>query len=302
MRESTKNSYRKLAKHFYQTYLPDQAITPKAITDALKNRAPDLVPAYWRRLRNALEFDQRDQGFDKAGDRIKATKNPVTSDPKKKNLIKKKRRKVKNISEQDEQRLIETLRAGSSGDKFVYAAIFIVKHLGCRPSEIADLEFLQGGKVRITSTKKRDDRGLDRELKIENRKLYIVLQKNHLALCNADYVDPIVYVQKRLDKITKKLWPKRKVRPTLYSWRHQMGGDLKASGKSRREIAAIMGHRSQQSVDVYGHPKHCRSNRGYVTATPETINRVSSKKPSTAPTVRKKSAKSITPSSQKLIK
>lgn len=34
-----------------------------------------------------------------------------------------------------------------------------------------------------------------------------------------------------------------------------MGSDLKASGMNREEVAAIMGHQSVDSVDVYGNSK-----------------------------------------------
>lgn len=60
------------------------------------------------------------------------------------------------------------------------------------------------------------------------------------------------HIQHRLATATKKLWPNRKHPITLYSYRHLMGGDLKASGNNRDEVAAIMGHQSVDSVDVSG--------------------------------------------------
>jgi len=271
---STEEGYRKLAKHFYQTQLRGKKITKDTIISALKNCAGDYVPAYWRRLRNAIELDQREQGYPKAANEIKATANPITSDPKRKNEIKKKRRKVKSVSDTDEVTLLNRLNSGSDGDKCVASAITLVRYLGCRPAEIRDLEFLPGRKVRINSAKKRADRGIDRVLKIDDRALFEALSKKHDEVVHADFSNPIVYVQKRLAKVAHDLWPQRKRLLTLYSWRHQMGSDLKASGKSRIEVAAIMGHLSVESVNQYGRPKYAKCPREYLKATKNTMELV----------------------------
>lgn len=59
-------------------------------------------------------------------------------------------------------------------------------------------------------------------------------------------------IQDRLARHCKALWPARKHHPSLYSWRHQMGTKLKASGLDRRSVAYIMGHQSTDSVNRYG--------------------------------------------------
>ncbi|MFM5276678.1 site-specific integrase, partial [Aeromonas caviae] len=56
------------------------------------------------------------------------------------------------------------------------------------------------------------------------------------------------------------LWPARKSLPTFYSWRHQMGSELKASGLDRQRIAYIMGHQATSSVDKYGNRKSANGN------------------------------------------
>ncbi|MEH8130446.1 site-specific integrase, partial [Aeromonas veronii] len=59
-------------------------------------------------------------------------------------------------------------------------------------------------------------------------------------------------LQDKLRAAGKSLWPARKSLPTFYSWRHQMGSELKASGLDRQRIAYIMGHQATSSVDKYG--------------------------------------------------
>ena len=72
MLDKTRAEYRRLAAHFYKEFIRDKKITPKNITDALEQRAADIVPAYWRRLRvtgpskEEIEeiYDQLDSKFD----------------------------------------------------------------------------------------------------------------------------------------------------------------------------------------------------------------------------------------------
>jgi integrase len=52
-------------------------------------------------------------------------------------------------------------------------------------------------------------------------------------------------------KLTRRLWPPegRRTRwPTLYSLRHQIAADAKQSGGSKAEVAALMGHASDETA------------------------------------------------------
>lgn len=127
---------------------------------------------------------------------------------------------------------------------------------GCRPSEIHkisvinDKQFLIGSSKGITSGSNKGKRGLDRIINIESlekaelfKESVRRIQENEVHISN---------VQKTVWSIAKSLWPKRKHRPSLYSLRHQLGSNLKASGLSREETAYLMGHRCTSSVDKYG--------------------------------------------------
>ncbi len=59
-------------------------------------------------------------------------------------------------------------------------------------------------------------------------------------------------LQTRLNNLTRETWPRRKTQATFYSFRHQLGSNLKASGIDRSEVAYLMGHQSTSSVDAYG--------------------------------------------------
>lgn len=81
-------------------------------------------------------------------------------------------------------------------------------------------------------------------------------------MCRAGAPGVIHRVQSRLERVTLRLWPRRKARPTLYTLRHQMGAGLKASGASRAAIAYVMGHQSTQSVEVYGDRRSAKRSGG----------------------------------------
>jgi len=65
-----------------------------------------------------------------------------------------------------------------------------------------------------------------------------------------------------LAEVTKHLYPRRKLRPTLYSARHQFLANAKASGRTSREVAALAGHASAETAKTH----YARSNVGDETA------------------------------------
>jgi integrase len=251
MTPATEASYRKLAEHFYSTRLGDQPPTPKRLADALKECAGEYRPAYFRRLRNAIEFDQHDKGFGDAALRVAAVKNPITA-PGSTAEIKPKRASVKRITDADETQLLKHLIQNK--DKDTYYAIRLIAATGARPAELKNM-MIDGDRVTILGAKKSHDgqRGADRVIVLAPGQGRLIA--NAIAhMPNAD----LGKVKDRLRAAGKALWPQRKALPSMYSWRHQMGSDLKASGLSRVEVAYIMGHQSTESVDRYGNAKTAR--------------------------------------------
>lgn len=262
MKPETRQEYLRLASHFYLTRMPGQTQSPKRITDALLACAGEYRPAYWRRLRRALELDQAEKGYASSAERIAGTENPVTKravQTRDFSQVKPKRRRVKRVSDADEQALLEHL-VNVQGDAEAAVAIAVVKYTGCRPSEIERMRVdTATGEVWIEGAKKSHGgiRGADRRLQLTPENASMVAG----ALKLIRRVGPI---QDRIRAAGKRLWPLRPALPTLYSWRHQMGSDLKASGMERVEIAYIMGHQATASVDQYGDP---RSGKGGVLPT-----------------------------------
>ncbi len=253
MNEATAASYRKLAEHFYRNRLGGEQPTPKRIADALKACAADYRPAYWRRLRNALAFDQREKGYGDAAARIDATKNPVTRNGASEG-VKPKQPRAKRVSEADEQKLMQHFI--KLNDPQVTAALYVAQHTGARPAEMKGIRIVDG-KVFIPGAKKSHggSRGADRLIELPPQTVYAIGKAvRHLQ----SDMGPI---QDRIRAAGKKLWPQRKAVPSLYSWRHQLGSELKASGIDRAQVAYVMGHQSTESVDRYGNAKTARGGR-----------------------------------------
>lgn len=252
MQEKTQAEYRSLAENFYATRLGGQPPSPKRVSDALAACSADYRPAYWRRLRCALAYDQDARGYGEAAERIRAVENMA----RKQGLpMKQKQHRATEISEKDEAKLLDYL--GPSGDIEVTAAVVMAKYLGVRPAEMMDVR-IRGGVVVIRGAKKSHQgaRGADRIVEVPPRVLAT------LAGCvEALHSSPrgLVGVQDRLRRICSGLWPRRKVLPTLYTFRHQLGSDLKAHGLDRVEIAYLMGHQATKSVDQYGDKRRGRT-------------------------------------------
>ena len=264
MEKSTEESYLKLAANFYAKRLDGESPTPKKITDALKACASEYRPAYWRRLRNALEFDQRSKRFYESADRIAHTRNPMTTtrtgqgliNPRDRGPTPPKQRRAKSISSDDLKKLMQAVTE-LDDRKETSAAIFLCSRLGVRPAELLGLKAdKERGLVYVEGAKKSGGlRGADRVLAMpENPSIRrnIAGAISTVQRAEREKSGAVRRIQSRLDRLSRKLWPRRQARPSLYTFRHQMGGNLKAMGLNRRAIAYIMGHQSTKSVEVYG--------------------------------------------------
>lgn len=261
--EKTKKDYRKLAKHFYLTRIEGNP-TPKKIKDALIKATSDYRPAYWRRLRNAICLDQREKGYRKTANLIAAFKNPLTTSAYMRdiNKVPPKQKRVKKISRDDLAKIAQEF--AKKRDPLLESALILMTILGCRPAELEGITILKNGLVKIIGAKKRatNDRGLDRLINlpgVQRTKVKYALQPfkdevNKITSINLKSTIPHL-LERRLATITKRVWPRRKHRPTLYSLRHQFGSDLKKTGLTREEIAYLIGHRVTKSADVYGNRK-----------------------------------------------
>lgn len=270
MQEATKIKYRKMAESFYKKHFPDKPPTASTLILKLREVASDYRPDSWRNLRNAIRLDQSEKGYKKAADLITATKNPTTKNLVRKegqkveggeNKVKPKQRRCKTVKDETANKLIEHLRTNQNGDFRMWSAATIARITGCRPSEmttikqVSDNEFFITGakKVKRTSKDGEDEsRGLDRTVRVLNSNDAKLMATAIKYLAGEQNMKQ---VQNNIATAARKVFPmhsQRGKRPTLYSFRHQHGSNLKASGMNRVEVAYLMGHQSTRSVEVYG--------------------------------------------------
>ncbi|MDR0777336.1 MAG: hypothetical protein LBE81_11970 [Azonexus sp.] len=270
----TTKSYVSLTKHHLDR-MTNQGlkITAKGIADYMKQLAysGELTKSSWYKLRCALASTQELGGFKDSAERLRALKFPTDAKPKPRP------RRAKGIDGDDYATLHREL--AEKGDSVAWAYLVLARHLGCRPAEVINIAGEIDGNATyfIPSAKKRaDGRGLDRFVEItdqralaEVRRAFSIVQK--VPATQRKNLHNVA--RKRIARTAAGLWPRRAVLPTLYTLRHQMGSDLKASGMSEVECAAIMGHQSTRSIGVYG---WARAGRGAVSVRPtrETLARV----------------------------
>lgn len=264
MNKKTQADYRKLAAHFYELRLGGEKPSPKRICDALAGCAHEYRPAYWRRLRNALEFDQREKRFVEAAERIANTRNPMTTvaggqgiiDPTLRGPTAPKQKRAKSIRPDDRAKLWAAAKGLNDKDE-TCAAMLLAEQLGVRPVEMLKLRVdVERGQVHVEGAKKSGGlRGADRILTLpddQRVRKNIAAAVRVIQRSESKKEGAVHRIQSRLDRLSRKLWPRRQARPSLYTFRHQMGGTLKKMGLDRRAIAYVMGHQSTKSLEVYG--------------------------------------------------
>jgi hypothetical protein len=279
MNEATKREYLRLAAHFYEHRLGGLPPSPKRVQDALRACAEEYRPAYWRRLRKAISVAQEEAGYPEAAERIAGTKNPLTATPGQlalhKDKIKPKQRRARGIKPEDAARLAEHF--DEQGDTAALGVIVYCQQLGLRPAEIAGTQVRPDGLVTISGAKGRADRGIStRVLQVDPRVAAVLIKARGMieAKAEGDVAAEVGRVQDRVPRAARKLWPRRKALPSLYSFRHQLGSELKASGLDRVQIAYVMGHRSTESVEVYGDRRRSSSGRMPVPAASADLSQV----------------------------
>jgi len=83
------------------------------------------------------------------------------------------------------------------------------------------------------------------------------------------------YIRSRLYRVTSKLFPVAVRRVTIYSCRHQFIANLKKAKYSREEIAAMVGHGTDETATThYGRTKYGRTRKGLPKPNMEDVSRV----------------------------
>ena len=261
--ESTKLEYLKEAEGFLIRELDKKGITRTAgnICKALKIWSGSVEANTYIKKQCALEYHQYKKKFYKSAEQIRNTQRinyGITGNGEKKPHC-------KTVKERQHVNL--SLEANKKGDKESAAALTIAYFLGLRPSEMHHIEYSDEDDadnflIYVRSAKANEDgtRSIDKVIKVEldeSSRRQLINDINSMSGLTGNQIRNM---RVRVCRLSKKLFPKLKKRPTLYSYRHQLGADLKGAKSKdgsklvdRKEAAATFGHRSQNSLNSYGH-------------------------------------------------
>lgn len=163
--------------------------------------------------------------------------------------------------------------------------------VGLRPVEwrtaVLMREYKPGGRVevilRVKNAKDTNDRahGEYRHLILTDMQPGLIMQVEELiheiqsrAKTDKEWATFLERCQKTIRRKAKSLFPRRTYKPTLYSARHQFSADLKNQRRSLDEIAALMGHATDEtSSKHYGKMRHGWASTE-IRASPEEVERV----------------------------
>ena len=273
--ETTQKKYRQRYNSFLKRHgLDAESITPKALQDALLADAKSGTTSVnsWNGLKTCVRAMQKLDGHTEADERLKGLEWPkravrdeegeIVRDENGKAVLEKyppsKMPMAKRVLEKDCKKLLDAAK----DDKPVKAAILIAKHTGMRPEEMHNaMVDVTAGVLFIKGAKKSEElgRGADRYLKLD----LSIAKGIHNALRTIQS-DKKENIANRVSRLSAKTFPRRvgskkNPPPTLKSFRHQMGSDLKLKVRqgelTKKEAAYILGHQSTESIDRYGNIK-----------------------------------------------
>jgi len=216
------------------------------ICKALDKWSEDVRPKTFRKMRRALEYHQFIADFKDTARDIRHVERRNAD------VYTRSAPVCKSVKESDFVILLKDAIARK--DSAMKAALAVAMYTDARPKEMVTMSYKphpeEGLLVHVIGAKKSGEmRGLDREMHITNCPALV----DAIDCITKLSLDDMTTLRKRVSDRAKALFPKRKLRPTLYSLRHQFGSDMKADdGVSRAELAVLMGHRSEYSQNVYG--------------------------------------------------
>lgn len=246
-----------------------------------KEKAHNYSPNSWRYYRASFNFyaeNEFNHGrlnqeiLDKIKDVLSKTKSgEKTYIPKRTSA-----KKSKNLNEKDLKELLEAL--SNSNNKWSTATTLWIQAgilAGLRPIEWSNVEIKYNDKNKIflvvKNAKNTNDRshGENRNIDLSflNEKQENLI-KNHIKVAKGFYENNLwkKYYEgcsNLLRNVTRKIWKNKEKYPTLYTARHQFSSNIKASGYTPEEVAALMGHASDQTAqEHYGKKRYGKKGKG----------------------------------------
>ncbi len=172
-------------------------------------------------------------------------------------------------------------------DRLVFCMLYAGAISGLRPGEWRNARFVgvDGGRhiLVVQNSKNTNGRahGAERtitfhDLDEDQSGIIDSLITEISCLSDDEYTATMASIKYRMSRVSAKVWPNARARPTLYSGRHQFSADAKKAGVDSVALAAIMGHKSPETAErFYGIRRDGGSGYGVtVSASTEEMSRV----------------------------
>lgn len=286
----TKDAYTKRALSDISSFQEEQGVKVDSEENArlfiqwLISLKPKMSMAYWRQRKAASVYYLEELGFMDSSSYLKtissdgAYKYRTRADRKKKG--KTSSRKEKKISADDLDTLHHFLSNDEKSRWSLPTLVFFRATLvtGLRPTEWSTSQYLKdyvdesgeslGPALKVKNAKSTNERShgeyrhlllsdLDEDSIVFVRgQLKYIVEKIGPGKMVKTFNEYYEAVRQRLANVVNRLWPSRRMRISLYTARHQFIADLKKAGYSRLEIAALVGHATDETAHAhYGKKK-----------------------------------------------
>lgn len=246
-----------------------------------KNKAHEYKPSTWRFYRSAFIFFATEEFLKNKINEEKLNKIKLllkkTESGKKEFLPNRtSSKKSKYLNDKDLKLLIEEI--SKTKNKWKIATILWIQSgliSGLRPIEWQNVEINYNEKnqiiLKVKNAKNTNQRShgeyrlIDLTFLEEKEKNLI---EKHIKISQGFYKNNLwkSYYEgcsNLLRYTSRNLWKKKEKYPTLYSCRHQFSANIKASGYTTEEVAALMGHASNKTAQIhYGKKRYGKSGKG----------------------------------------
>lgn len=315
--EETEQKYRKrgawLARRFEKAAGVSAIEDPMGLIQWMEGQKSEWGRSTWRQYKASALIYLEDNHCDGAADQLrdidvegcKAPAHRLEAGDQKTAS-----QKQKKVSPEEELAITNGFEAKKQFFWSLPSLIFLKAGIavGLRPCEwpgadllaeiVVDGETIPGPILKVKNAKDTNERahGAFRHLVLSSLDdMDMTMVKNQLARAkkprgpdgSISYEEYFKSCQGALYRVTKALWPRRRKRPTLYSARHQFSANLKAGGFRRDEIAAVMGHATDETASAhYGRRSAGRGGRGLVKPIQPEVARVRRMGSFTGPTAK----------------
>ncbi len=304
---ATEDRYRRVANQQMRRFEKETAVNakdnPDALVDWLASRRPEFMPKTWRQYKAAVAFTLEERGQRAAASRLRemlsdGCKSKADTDRRQTSSMKK-----KNVTEHEESVITEHLmtRKTSLWARPCLAFFKAGLVVGLRPSEWPSAKlFIDGSEdtfpaypvLRVENGKATNGRahGHYRHLILDTlSKEDLLWVRMAISYARADTPQGLMMpkgkaetfeeyyegLRKEFARTIDRLFRGKSARISLYSCRHQFSANIKFAKYSLAEIAAVMGHGTDDTASAhYGRKRFGRSRSGLPKPIQEEVLRI----------------------------